>query len=230
MSQILPVPISSPADFARDFSVSRETLSRLVTYETLLRQWQKAVNLVAPSTLNDIWHRHFADSAQLLVHASPGAKTWVDLGSGAGFPGLVLAILLAERPSATSVTLIESDVRKAAFLRETVRQTGLSTTNTGMKIIVGRIEDLATQDMLSQVDIVTARALAPLDRLLSYAFPLFGPETTGLFLKGNMARQEISDAERAWSFMYDLAPSRTHGGGCVAIIRDVKALNRGEKP
>src|SRR5262245_27138641 len=93
-----PPHIHNPDDFAAAFDVSRETISRLTTYETLLRQWQKAVNLVAPSTLDDIWHRHFADSAQLLALAT-AAKTWVDLGSGAGFPGLVTAILMADSPS-----------------------------------------------------------------------------------------------------------------------------------
>src|SRR3979411_2718662 len=135
-------PIRGPEDFAGAFDVSRETIGRLVTYEGLLRQWQKAVNLVAPSTLDAIWHRHFADSAQLLPLA-PTARTWVDLGSGAGFPGLVVAMLLADRgitptpapsprrvedaPSARwggeppargapRITLIESNVRKCAFL------------------------------------------------------------------------------------------------------------------
>src|SRR3979411_1216930 len=91
-------PIRGPEDFAGAFDVSRETIGRLVTYEGLLRQWQKAVNLVAPSTLDAIWQRHFADSAQLLPLA-PTARIWVDLGSGAGFPGLVIAILLADSPS-----------------------------------------------------------------------------------------------------------------------------------
>ena len=132
-----PIPIGGQDDFAAAFNVSRETIARLETYEALLRQWQKAVNLVAPSTLDAIWHRHFADSAQLLPLA-PGARTWVDLGSGAGFPGLVVAILLADRvthphprplpaegegaAAPTHVTLIESNARKCAFLREVVRK------------------------------------------------------------------------------------------------------------
>src|SRR5436190_21201457 len=137
-------PIRGPEDFAAAVGASRETLDRLATYEQLLRQWQKTINLVAPSTLDAIWHRHFADSAQLLPLA-PQAATWVDLGSGAGFPGLVLAILLANgvRPSARNlvlaadgaegsdpttprVTLIESNARKCAFLREVARQTRVS--------------------------------------------------------------------------------------------------------
>ena len=158
------IPIGGADDFAAAFHVSRETLDRLAVYERLLRHWQKTINLVAPSTLDAIWHRHFADSAQLLALA-PQAATWVDLGSGAGFPGLVIAVMLAERvntgvPSPTSavgipptpspsphhaggvsstrrgggspvregprITLIDSNARKCAFLREVVRQTGIS--------------------------------------------------------------------------------------------------------
>ncbi len=135
--------VRGPEDFATAFNVSRETIARLEVYEALLRQWQKAVNLVAPGTLDAVWHRHFADSAQLLPLAPPGARSWIDLGSGAGFPGLVVAILLAgnaettlssplrggagESPDGSNsmaphVTLIESDTRKAAFLREVVRK------------------------------------------------------------------------------------------------------------
>ena len=131
--------IRDAADFAAVFGVSRETLARLETYERLLRTWQKTINLVALSTLDEIWHRHFADSAQIVALAAAAdpysgtlsavtlEKTphWVDLGSGAGFPGLVVAILLADRGPA-SVTLVDSDQRKAAFLREVVRETGIT--------------------------------------------------------------------------------------------------------
>ena len=132
-----PTPIRTPDDFAAAFHVSRETVGRLETYERLLRQWQKAVNLVAPASLDAVWHRHFADSAQLLRLAPAEALHWIDLGSGAGFPGLVIAILLADAASSPSprkrgegtrrprVTLIESDTRKAAFLREVARQTAI---------------------------------------------------------------------------------------------------------
>ena len=115
--------IKDADDFARRFDVSRETIDKLLAYEALLRQWQKTINLVAPSTLDSIWSRHFADSAQLLAIAAPDAKRWIDLGSGAGFPGLVLAIMLAGRDGA-KVTLVESDTRKAAFLGEVARRTG----------------------------------------------------------------------------------------------------------
>src|SRR5262245_20072124 len=137
--------IAGPAEFAAAFRVSRETLARLATYEGLLRRWQGAVNLVSPSTVNAIWHRHFADSAQLVALA-PSARAWVDLGSGAGFPGLVVAILLAgearfradnaacephaeprtNEQGVPGMTLIESNARKCAFLREVVRATQIA--------------------------------------------------------------------------------------------------------
>ena len=123
MARAATAAIRNADDFARHFDVSRETIDKLSAYEALLRQWQKTINLVAPSTLEVVWSRHFADSAQVLALAPPDAKRWFDLGSGAGFPGLVLAIMLAGRDGA-KVTLVESDTRKAAFLGEVARQTG----------------------------------------------------------------------------------------------------------
>ena len=117
------IHVRGPKDFSDAFAVSRETLARLETYEAKLKQWQKTINLVAPSTLDEVWQRHFADSAQLWALAPPAAKHWLDVGSGAGFPGLVLAILGAEK-KATRHTLVESDSRKAAFLREVARELG----------------------------------------------------------------------------------------------------------
>ena len=118
--------IAGASDFTRVFEVSRETLEKLEIYAALLRQWQKTINLVAASTVDDVWHRHFADSAQLLALAPKGPLRWLDLGSGGGFPGLVVGLMLAERDGCR-LTLVESDSRKCAFLREAVRQTGLAT-------------------------------------------------------------------------------------------------------
>ncbi len=126
--------IDGPDAFRAAFRVSRETLEKLVAYERLLKQWQKTINLVAASTLTDVWHRHFADSAQLIRHAPTSAGTWLDLGSGAGFPGLVLAIMNAER-GATRHVLVESDSRKTAFLREASRAAA-----TPVDILCTRIE------------------------------------------------------------------------------------------
>jgi len=231
-------PIRDADDFAAAFNVSPETLDRLATYEQLLCHWQKTINLVAPSTLDAIWHRHFADSAQLLALA-PTATTWVDLGSGAGFPGLVVAILLANGvrpyardlalatdrvegsdPTAPRVTLIDSNARKCAFLREVVRQTGISA-RVPVDILSTRIEKAATQARLQGPNVVTARALAPLDRLVGLAAKLSSPRTVGLFLKGREVAAELRAAEKMWNFNAELVPSRTEPDASVVVIRNL---------
>jgi 16S rRNA (guanine527-N7)-methyltransferase len=206
--------VRGPEEFAASFGVSRETIAKLSTYAAVLKEWQRTINLVAPSTLADIWGRHFADSAQLLALAPAGAKRWLDLGSGAGFPGLVLAIILAEQGGA-NVTLIESDQRKAAFLREVARQTGAP-----VDILCERIEMRATQ---AKVDVITARALAPLPRLLELAAPYFSDETVGLFLKGREAQAEVNAALKRWDFSFALHPSQTDAEGRVVEVRALKA-------
>lgn len=222
MARAAAAPIRDASDFAAHFAVSRETLARLQTYEALLRQWQKTINLVAPSTLPDVWGRHFADSAQLAALAPPEARTWLDLGSGAGFPGLVLAIVLAERGEA-KVTLIESDSRKAAFLREVARQTG-----TAVDILCERIEKVATQAKLQPFDVITARALAPLPRLLDLAAPCFSPKSVGLFPKGREAQAEVEAAQRAWGFTARLQPSLTDADGRIVVVRALRAKREGD--
>ena len=248
--------INGPDAFAAAFGVSRETIAKLETYSYLLTKWQKTINLVAPSTLDDIWHRHFGDSAQLLAlaHALPldgGGKgrggctsaavrdsplpnpppqrgrefqaipmRWLDVGSGAGFPGLVLAILLAETTGAR-MTMIESDQRKAAFLREVARQT-----RAPVDILSIRIESAATQINLPLPEVVTARALAPLGRLLDLVFPFFGPTTVGLFLKGRDAEREIAEARQSWQFSVELRESLTDAAARIAIVRDVEAKSK----
>jgi 16S rRNA (guanine527-N7)-methyltransferase len=222
-----PVRVRGPEEFARTFSVSRETLDRLDLYANELARWQKAVNLVAPATLSEVWHRHFADSAQLLALAPADARRWLDLGSGAGFPGLVLAILLAGRGGTARVTLVESDTRKAAFLREVARQTGAP-----VDILSIRIEALPTQASLQAVDVVTARALAPLPRLLELAVPVFGANTVGLFLKGREAAAEVAQAQAAGLTEYAiaLAPSVTDREGRIAVVRRVGATTKEGNP
>ena len=243
--------IATPADFAAVFDVSRETLDRLATYEALLRQWQRAVNLVAPSTLDAIWHRHFADSAQI-VRLAPQARFWTDLGSGAGFPGLVVAILLADAPSPRKrgegqprapeqasaphpsplpmeewgegtprITLIESDSRKCAFLREVARKTGVA-----VDILSTRIEQAATHFKLQSPEVVSARALAPLDRLLGLAAPLSSPSTVGVFLKGRDAAAEVETARKTWTFAVEMIPSLTEATGRVVVVRDLQPKSK----
>lgn len=213
--------ISTPEAFRQAFAVSRETLDRLATYEALLKTWQRTINLVAPSTLDDVWHRHFADSAQLVPLAPPDAKMWVDVGSGAGFPGLVAAIMLAERGQCR-VALVESDSRKAAFLGEVARKTGVA-----VEIVVGRIEKIATQDKFGAIDVVSARALAPLDKLLGLVAPMFSPATTALFLKGRDAAAEIDAARKVWTFDCALTQSLTEPEGRIAAIRNLHVISEG---
>jgi 16S rRNA (guanine527-N7)-methyltransferase len=223
--------IGGAADFAATFDVAPETVARLETYAALLRHWQKAVNLVAMSTLDAVWQRHFADSAQLLPLA-PEARRWVDLGSGAGFPGLVIAILLAEgapaKPAETPpeapaagaaprVTLVESDGRKGAFLRAVAREVGVA-----VDILSTRIESVATQSRVAAPDVVTARALAPLDKLLSLAAPLWSPRTVGLFLKGREPAAEVEAALKAWTFQCELIPSSTEAGAHIVRVSTLK--------
>ena len=208
--------IRGPKQFEKAFSVSRETLDRLKTYESLLQRWQKTINLVAPSTLDQIWGRHFADSAQILALAPSEPKNWIDLGSGAGFPGLVVATLLAPTPK-PRVILVESDSRKAAFLREAAREMAVP-----VDILPLRIEAAATRASLKRLSVVSARALAPLPRLLALAAPFCGPETVCLFLKGREAARELQTAETEWTFESELVPSLTDLEGRVVVIRNLQ--------
>ena len=231
--------IESPESFQSAFGVSRETIERLKTYDSVLRTWQRTINLVAPSTLDEVWHRHFADSAQLLELAlaareagpapdsaseSPqkGEKRWLDLGSGGGFPGLVLAILLAERDPAVRVTLVESDSRKAAFLGEVARKTGVA-----VEIRAERSEKYATQDKSQIREVITARALAPLPKLLGLVLPYFSPRTVALFPKGREVDSEIGEAQRMFGFDAELAPSMTDPDGRVVIVRNLAVKTEG---
>lgn len=212
-----------PAEFAAEFRISRETRDRFETYAALLTQWQKAINLVAPSTLDDIWRRHFADSAQLLALAPPRPSAWLDLGSGAGFPGLVIAILLAESISPQGgeasaparVTLVESDQRKAAFLREVARSTRVP-----VDILAIRIETLATRFKLPPGGVVSARALAPLSQLLRLSSPFLGGGSVGLFLKGREVASELENAARLWDFRSESVSSVTDPEARIVVIRD----------
>jgi len=195
--------------------VSRETTARLDRFVELLLRWQRAINLIAPSTISQLWTRHVADSLQLIALA-PEARVWVDLGSGGGFPGLVLACALAECPGA-SVHLVESNSKKAAFLREAQRLTGAPA-----RVHAERIEDFAAR-FQGQVDVVTARAVAPLKSLFGQCFPLLGKSgATGLFLKGQNAELELGEAANTWLMNAKLVPSRTDPTGRIVVVRDLE--------
>jgi len=204
--------IAGADEFAGRFGADDRTIEALKRYEALLARWQRAVNLVGASSLDDVWHRHFADSAQLLTLAGQ-AKSWLDLGSGAGFPGLVIAILGAS--SGTNVTLVESSSRKCAFLAEVARETGVA-----VEIRNERIESLALAATVACFDVVTARGLAPLDKLLRLSAPFFGPHTVGLFLKGKRAESEIETAKRAWTFHVKLVRSCTDRHARIIEVRE----------
>lgn len=220
-AQSMAKRVSNAATFAEAFDVSRETSEKLATYADLLQRWQKTINLVAPGTLGDIWNRHFADSAQLFECAPATARNWVDLGSGGGFPGLVLGIMLADR-SGARMTLVESDTRKSAFLREAARATSAP-----VDILCTRIENSATHVKLASVDVITARALAPLPRLLGLCQPLFGDGTVALLLKGREVEGELAEARASWSFSSEQRPSRTDAEGRIVVIRDLKSKPEG---
>lgn len=217
--ELLP-HVDGPNAFARAFHVTKGAIERLEAYADTLRLWQKRINLVAPSTLDDVWHRHFADSAQILDLAPTAAKTWVDIGSGAGFPGLVIAILLADRqpPAATRITLVESDQRKCAFLAEVLRKTGLGKM-IPVDILCARIEAPPTRAKLAPAEVVSARALAPLEKLLELAIPLLDPQGRGLFLKGRGVDAEIAAAERSFELSYELVPSRTEADAGIVVMQ-----------
>ena len=195
----------TPAAFAARLNVSRETLARLEAYEALLRTWQTSINLVSANSLDDPWRRHFLDSGQLATHIG-GAQSIVDLGSGAGFPGLVLAVM-TDLPT----TLVESDQRKAAFLREAVRICGAP-----VAIIAGRAETVPPRP----ADIVVARALAPVTKLLEIAERWVAPGGQCVFLKGARVKEELTDASRVWNINFELRPSLSDPRGRVLLIRE----------
>jgi 16S rRNA (guanine527-N7)-methyltransferase len=214
-------PIDSADAFAAAFAVSRETLDRLRLYAGLLERWSKVHDLVAPGTLGQVWHRHFADSAQLAALV-PGARVWLDLGTGAGFPGLVIAILGAGRPG-LKVHLVESNAKKCAFLRDVARHT-----EAPVEIHDTRIESLAIRHNGENVDVVTARALAPLVKLLGLSHPFFSADTTGLFLKGREWEVELAEARRAFAVEAKAHPSLTDPDSRILELRSLATRTKGE--
>jgi len=192
--------------------VSRETESRLDHFIALLTRWQRTTNLVSPATLPEIWTRHVADSLQLFSLAE-GAKLWIDLGSGGGFPGIPLACLLADRPGA-HMHLVESNQKKAAFLREAARTLALP-----VQVHAERIQDF-TKTFAEHADVVTARALAPLVKLLPDAYPLLKTGTKFLFLKGQDVGGELTEASKYWTIGAEMVPSET-GSGQILIVHSL---------
>ena len=201
-------PAFGPEDFAARTGVSRETLSQLKAYADVLVDWNARHNLVARSTLPDLWRRHVWDSAQLVPLIPEAARTLADLGSGAGFPGLVLA---AMRPELT-VTLHEATTKKCAFLQAAADRMGVAVT-----IHNARLEDLAR----SPFDVVTARALAPLPQLLGYAQKFVHPNSVCLFLKGQNVGVELTEAHKYWNIRASQVPSQTDPSAAIVVVREL---------
>ncbi|MEE7455331.1 16S rRNA (guanine(527)-N(7))-methyltransferase RsmG [Methylorubrum populi] len=199
-----------------EHNVSRETIAALDLYVSQLTRWQTVKNLVGPATLTEVWQRHIADALQLLALA-PAATRWVDLGSGAGIPGLILAIAGRDRPG-FRMELVESNARKCAFLTETARLTSAPVT-----VHNARIEAVIAG--FTEAEVVCARALAPLNQLLVWAEPLLTKGTVGLFPKGRDAATELTEADREWTFARDLIPSRTDSQARIVRVTSLSRVD-----
>lgn len=197
----------TPEEFQKAIGVSRETLDRLRAYADLLVKWQARINLIGPETIPNLWLRHFLDSAQVFPLLPQDTHRLVDMGSGAGFPGLVLAIM-----GVPDVHLIESDQRKGAFLREAARITGTTIT-----LHTARIEKLPPLG----ADVVTARALASLEKLLIWAEPHLAPHGQCLFLKGRGCEDELTIASKEWNITFERFPSLSDPLGTVLHLKEV---------
>lgn len=196
-----------------DYGVSRETIERFEAYQAILTKWAPRINLVGASTLAAFWERHILDSAQILPLARPSARTWVDFGSGAGFPGLVIAALVQSRDGA-QVTLIEASAKRCGFLREAAR---------AMQVQVDIVNDKLEHVTPRPVDVITARAFTALDRLLAYGEKWLGPESQALFPKGEEVSGELEQASTNWLFKSTIHPSVSDARGCIVEITECQA-------
>lgn len=194
--------------------VSRETSEDLDRFAQLVLKWTRKINLISGKTLADIETRHIWDSAQLWPLLGPGLRV-LDLGSGGGFPGIVLSILSKHQGRGKRVSLVESDIRKCVFLREAVRTIDLPAT-----VTTARIEELQPQN----ADVVTARALAPLTTLLAWAVPHLTPQGRALFPKGASWKSEVAEARKNWDFDLTAHPSKTDAEAAVLMIKDIRRV------
>lgn len=202
-------------DFAAEIDVSRETLDHFTQWQALLNKWNRTINLVSPAALDGFWLRHALDSWQLAAHL-PGNKgvDCLDLGSGAGFPGLAVAIACQQR-GAGQVTLVESAGKKANFLRTVIRELGLPAT-----VWADRAEKLPARPY----DVITARAFAPLPRLLTYAQPFWGEGTKAILLKGQNAPEELTEAKKYWTFNVKMQQSRSDENSDILMIEGLSPI------
>ena len=193
-------------DFATDLGVSRETIDRLKVFEKLVLKWSKTINLISKADQHKIWERHIVDSLQIYPLLPKNIKNYVDFGSGGGFPGFVLSILLNAADLQTSIHLVESDKRKSAFLRTVNRELSLN-----VRVYSSRIEGLKLQ----QVDVITARAVAPLDILLRLSSLHINKNTICIFPKGKNWKKEVKKAQKQWKFDLEVIKSKTQAGAVV---------------
>lgn len=204
----------SAADILPSLSVSRETIEKLRDLVALLEKWNPSINLVSKGTIADAWERHVLDSAQLMLHIPLGAESWVDIGSGAGFPGLVCAALAQDSHPSIAFTLVESDIRKTSFLREAARVLELS-----VDLRPIRVEDL----LIPAQDVVSSRALASVTQLLSYSEQLVHQKTVLLFPKGRRIESELTVAMQRWHIDYELIPSEIDSDSVILKISEFRS-------
>ncbi len=205
--------------FSAVISVSRETMERLRIYEALLLKWQKSINLISSGSLVDLWGRHMWDSAQLAALAPSETRYWLDIGSGGGFPGLVVAALLRERPG-FQMELVESDQRKSIFLREAARLMDIP-----VRVHTCRIEGFTRGEGALFPDVISARALASLDQILSWTSPFWGKATIGLFPKGRSVTDELTESRKNWIFEAEAVASLSDPSGTVLKLWGLKDAN-----
>lgn len=205
-----------PEDAAGMAGVSRETLDRVRSYLAVLDDWRERINLIGPGEGRHLWRRHVLDSLQLVAEIPAGPVRVVDLGSGAGFPGLVIACALRERPGA-SVTLVEKSPRKAEFLQTAIAAVGLPAS-----VLNGRIEEVLPARIGEGFDLVTARALAPLDKLLGYCHGWLKPSGKALLMKGSNTAAELAEARRSWTFAVNERASLSSPEGRVLTISSIE--------
>jgi len=201
--------------FLAERNVSRETEDRLLAYVDLLGKWTRNINLISKGSVSDIWERHILDSVQIYDLAPNTFSLWVDIGSGGGLPGVVVAALAAQFAPDARIAMIESDQRKAAFLRTALRELGLSG-----DVLASRIDAVPPMG----ADVLSARALAPLDQLLAFAENHLKPGGTAIFPKGKTAEQEIADASTNWLFQIEKHASMTDAEARILVIKDIKRV------
>ncbi len=199
-------------NFMEKYNVSRETFDLLKTYEASLQEWQQKFNLVSNSSLAEAWNRHFADSAQLFSYIPSQARVLLDFGSGAGFPGMVLAIMAKEKTPYLKVKLVESIAKKTLYLKHVAEICGLD-----VEILHDRIENLEPQ----KADVITSRAMASLEKLLEYTYPFCKKETLCIFPKGRSYKEELAQAHKKWRFTCQIEPNRESDEGKILIITDI---------